>query len=289
MRHVADPADPTRPVSSAGEKDPAGGGARPSGAGSLLPTADGDRPDQGIPDARLAAAAGARRLARLTVNGATLYGDPSGAAYWPARRTLFVADLHLEKGSGLAQRGVGLLPPFDSRETLARLAALVDLYQPDRLVSLGDSFHDGDAGARLGQEDGQELASLTAACDWVWIVGNHDPAPPQTWGGRIVPDLVDAPLVCRHEAEPGRPAGEVSGHFHPKARVATRGRAVTGRCFVTDGRRLILPSFGAYTGGLDVTMPAISRLFPTGFTAHLIGRNRIFAFRSTVLSERGSR
>lgn len=281
MRQCARAPGSNRLVGESGDAPSADADMPPSSAG-------GNSADIGSPDSGLAVAAGARRLARLTVNGATLYGDPSGAAYWPARRTLFVADLHLEKGSGLAQRGAGLLPPYDTRETLARLAGLVHRYRPHRLVSLGDSFHDDGAGTRLGQDDGNRLSSLTAACDWVWIVGNHDPAPPETWGGRIAPDLVDAPLVCRHEADPARPAGEVSGHFHPKARVATRGRAVTGRCFVTDGRRLILPSFGAYTGGLEVTAPAISRLFPTGFTVHLIGRDRIFGFRSTALSPRGA-
>lgn len=245
-------------------------------------------PGSGAPaETALLAAAAAGRLARLSVNGATLFGDPSGAAYWPARRTVLVADLHLEKGSGLARRGVGLLPPYDSRETLCRLAAVLTRFRPLRVISLGDSFHDGDAADRLSAEDGGRLAGLTGGRDWVWVVGNHDPAPPLDWGGRLASTLTDAPLVCRHEAEIEQPDGEISGHFHPKARVRTRAGAVSGRCFVTDGRRLILPAFGAYTGGLDVLHPAITRLFRDGCRVHLIGRDRLFRFDRSALGARG--
>lgn len=210
----------------------------------------------------------------LTVNGAELVADPSGALLWPSRRTLVVADLHLEKGSGFARRGV-LLPPFDSTATLLRLAAAVALHRPERVICLGDSFHDSGAGARLAEDDRDRLRALTDGLDWIWIAGNHDPEPPADWGGRVLSELLDGPLVFRHEADAARPHGEVSGHYHPKARVRLRGRSLSGRCFAGDGRRLILPAFGAYTGGLDVLRPDLRRLFARQFEVLLLAAERI--------------
>jgi DNA ligase-associated metallophosphoesterase len=213
----------------------------------------------------------------LTVNGAALTPDPSGALIWPARRLLVVADLHLEKGSSFAASG-RLLPPYDSRATLAALDRVIETHRPDHVVCLGDSFHDTEAAARLSDAEVATIHRLTAAHRWTWIAGNHDPDPPSMLGGETADTLTLGPLTFRHQAVPDRPApGELSGHFHPKATVATRGRRITARCFVTDGRRAILPSFGAYTGGLDVLDPAIAGLFRRAFTVHMLGRERIHA------------
>ncbi len=219
----------------------------------------------------------------LEVNGAGLIADLSGALYWPTRRLLVVADLHLEKGSSYAPSGQ-LLPPYDSTATLERLATVCRRYRPSRVLCLGDSFHDGEASARLAAEDRARIEALTAAHDWTWLCGNHDPEPPADWGGRVERELVEGPLLFRHEALADRPAaGEVSGHFHPKASVKVRFRRLTARCFVTDGRRLILPAFGAYTGGLNVLEPAIAGLFPRGFQATLLGKRQAFAYPKRAL------
>jgi uncharacterized protein len=209
------------------------------------------------------------------LNGAELWLDIAGALFVPSQSLLAVADLHFEKGSRLAQRHGNLLPPYDTRTTLALLAELLSAYQPRRVVCLGDSFHDGEAAERLHNDDGRRLTSLTALRDWIWICGNHDPEPPARYGGRVMRDLAAGPLLFRHEAKPGAGRGEVSGHFHPKFGASVRGRRVGGRCFVADTRRLILPAFGAYTGGLDVGDPAISDLFPRGARALVLGRDRI--------------
>lgn len=219
----------------------------------------------------------------IAVNGARLIGDVTGALYWPARRTLLVADLHLEKGSSYAPSGQ-LLPPYDSTATLAALATACRRYRPARVICLGDSFHDGEAPERLAAADRETLAALTAAHDWVWLRGNHDPEPPADWGGRCAVELVETPLLFRHEALPAGPApGEVSGHFHPKAAVRVRNRRLSARCFVTDGRRLVLPAFGAYTGGLNVLDPAIAGLFGRGLQAHILGRRQAFVFPRSAL------
>ena len=216
------------------------------------------------------------------LNGVALTADLSGALVWPAAETLIVADLHLEKGSGLARRG-SLLPPYDSRATLRRLAEAIARYRPRRVICVGDSFHDRQASARLGAEDAATLAGLIAGRDWLWLTGNHDPAPPDRWGGRTVEEITVGPLVFRHQARPGRVAGEISGHFHPKASLSWRGRRVGGRCFVAGRERVILPAFGAYAGGLDVLEPAIADLFAGGFQALLLGPRRLRGFSAAQL------
>ena len=215
---------------------------------------------------------------RLMLNGVDLIADPSGAILWPEKRTIVVADLHLEKGSAFARRG-SFLPPYDTRATLDRLAVLIRAAKPDHMICLGDSFHDQEAAARISPEDQQLLKKLTSSCKWTWICGNHDPQPPQTWGGVADSELTIGVLTFRHEAILDRAAGELSGHFHPKFGLSIRGRQVSGRCFAHDGRRIVLPAFGAYAGGLDVRDPAISGLFPDGFGVELIWRDHLHGFR----------
>jgi len=219
----------------------------------------------------------------IALNGARLFADPTGALWWPARATLAVADLHLEKGSGFAERGK-LLPPYDSAETLGVLGRLIERLRPERVICLGDSFHDGRAGGRLPRAVGERLRALVGPRDWIWITGNHDPAPPPDWGGQAFPEYADGPLRFRHEAVAGaRTAGEISGHFHPKAGISWRGRRVVGRCFVEDGRRLVLPAFGAFAGGLDARDPAIAGLFPKGYRVHIVGRAKLHSFPAAAL------
>jgi hypothetical protein len=214
-------------------------------------------------------------LQPIRFHGASLLAEASGALVWPDERTLVVADLHLEKGSSFARRGV-MLPPYDTRATLDRLERAAAQHDTRRIVCLGDSFHDGDAAGRLDQADARRLARLAASVDWIWIAGNHDPAPPEALGGRVVTGALRlGPLTLRHIAEPLFAAGEVSGHYHPKASLDVRGRRLSGRCFVVDEHRLVLPAFGAYAGGLDVFEPALRALFPNDFAVHLLARDRI--------------
>ena len=213
----------------------------------------------------------------LHLNGAELLADLSGALAWPDRRLLAVADLHLEKGSAFASRG-RLLPPYDTTNTLGRLEAAIQGHRPETVVCLGDSFHDIQGAGRLAGSDAARLRRMTNAVDWIWVAGNHDPAPPADLGGRAMLEYCLGPLVFRHIAESGPVAGEVSGHFHPKAGFNWRGRHVGGRCFIGDARRLILPAFGAYAGGLDVRDPAIAGLFGRAARIHILGRTRLHSF-----------
>jgi len=218
----------------------------------------------------------------LLVNGVELLADLTGALIWPARRLAVVADLHFEKATAFAARGL-FLPPYDTAATLDKLEDVIARHQVARVICLGDSFHDGEAAGRLDPAQAERLKTLIARLDWTWIAGNHDPAPPEDWGGSIAVETTEGALTFRHEAKASSQGGEVSGHFHPKAAVAVRGKRVTAPCFVTDGRRLILPAFGAFTGGLSVLDPAISGLFRKGFQATLLGRNGLFAFPKRAL------
>lgn len=221
--------------------------------------------------------------ATLPLNGAALVADLTGALWWPDAALLAFADLHLEKGSSYAPRGT-LLPPYDTRTTLQRMADAIARYRPRTVICLGDSFHDDGAAARLDDGDALVLRRLVDGRDWLWIAGNHDPKPPAGLGGRSVAEYAAGPLRFRHEAVFMTAPGEVSGHFHPKASVSHRGRRVTGRCFASDGRRLVLPAFGAYAGGLSVRDPALAALFPDGFAVWLLGRSSVHMFPAARLS-----
>jgi hypothetical protein len=212
----------------------------------------------------------------VALAGVSLIADPSGALYWPEHGLLVVADLHLEKGSSYAARGQ-FLPPYDTAATLARLARLIAHYAPRTVIALGDSFHDGGGPGRLGAQDREHILALQRGRDWVWITGNHDPEPAENIGGTFHEILVLGALTFRHL--PTGTANEICGHLHPVARVSHRGRAVSRRCFAADDTRMVMPAFGAFTGGLNVRDAAFADLFGTlAFTAHMLGEDRLYAF-----------
>ncbi len=208
--------------------------------------------------------------------GEHLLLDPAGFLVWPAQSLLAVADLHFEKGTAAAAQGQ-LVPPWDTTNTLARLSAAVALYQPSTIVAVGDSFHDAQAATRLSPADHATLEALTHRARFIWIHGNHDPHPPEGLLGHSADIFTAGPITFRHQTDPAT-QGEISGHFHPKARVQTRATTIARPCFMVDRSRIMLPSFGAYTGGLDILAPAITRHFPAGGHAFLLGETRLFTF-----------
>ena len=183
------------------------------------------------------------------------------ALYWPRERALLVADLHLEKASFYARHGQ-MLPPYDSRETLERVALAIRETDARRVYTLGDNFHDSHGSTRLEDHAAGMLAALTRATDWVWITGNHDPAMEARSGGTIADELEIAGLVLRHRATAGETRPELSGHYHPRLQITVRERHIRRPCAVVaggagTGGRMILPAFGALTGGMDAADPAI--------------------------------
>lgn len=214
--------------------------------------------------------------APLHFRGERLMLDPLGGLAWPDAGVLAVADLHLEKGTAAASRGQ-LVPPWDSEATLGCLALLIRRWQPRTLVLLGDSFHDARGAGRLAATERARLAQLAEGRRLIWVLGNHDPLPPENLPGEAVEAWPHRGIVFRHEARRGA-LGEVCGHHHPKAAIATRGGRVSRPCFVADAKRIMLPALGAYTGGLDVGNPAIAGLFARGGRAFLLGDGRLFSF-----------
>ncbi len=212
----------------------------------------------------------------VTLASVSLVCDPCGALYWPAHSLLVVSDLHLEKGSSFARRGM-LLPPYDTAATLARLTKLIAHYAPRVVVALGDSFHDGGGPSRLASEDRDSIVALQRGRDWIWITGNHDPEPADGIGGEFRSTLAIDALTFRHL--PSGAPGEVAGHLHPVAKISQRGRAVRRRCFAADDTRLVMPAFGEFTGGLNIRDAAFADLFGTlAYTAHMLGADRLYAF-----------
>jgi DNA ligase-associated metallophosphoesterase len=225
--------------------------------------------------------------AEIIVAGVALVADIAGALFWPEERLLAVSDLHLEKGSAFAARGV-LLPPFDTASTLERLGRLTQRYAAQIVVALGDNFHDIGGPARLAASDRKSLLDMQRGRDWIWIAGNHDPEPLGI-GGAFARSLAVGALVFRHEPKPHEPKphepkpqandGEIAGHLHPSARIHRRGRTLVRRCFASDGKRLVMPAFGAYAGGLNIRHAEFLKVFGVlAFTAHLIGERRLYSF-----------
>ncbi|MGQ7790968.1 ligase-associated DNA damage response endonuclease PdeM [Faunimonas sp. B44] len=201
--------------------------------------------------------------------------DGAGALWLAASRTLVVSDLHLEKASSFARRGM-LLPPYDTGATLAALAALVGARDPRRVICLGDSFHDRGGPDRLDRACRTAISELQRGRDWIWVAGNHDPDLPAAIGGEIAAAFAQDGLTFRHEPSAGAAPGEVAGHLHPAAKIARHGRSVRRRAFVGDGERLVLPAFGVLAGGLNVLDRAFAGLFGGAFLAFMIGERRLY-------------
>lgn len=198
--------------------------------------------------------------------GETLTALPSGALFWARESLLVVSDLHLGKSERIARRGGTLLPPYDTDETLARLAADIQSCTPENVLCLGDSFDDLAAAQALSPAHHLLIGSLQAGRRWLWLEGNHDPGPVEL-GGTHLQTYTKAPLTFRHIAEADSTPGEISGHYHPKAKV----RHTRRPCFMADTKRLIMPAYGCYTGGLDWMTPVLRDLFDDQAIAYLTG------------------
>lgn len=203
--------------------------------------------------------------------------DYRGVLFLPESKTLVVSDLHLEKGAAFARHGQ-LHPPYDTGKTLEQLKACMHSYQPELLISLGDSFHDKEGAKQLPDIYRHQLLSLQTQCDWIWISGNHDPIAPEGLKGRFETEFTLGNLTFRHEPNPTFENGEISGHLHPAARIARRGKSIKRACFASDGKRLIMPAFGSTTGSLSLTHPAFKGLFEHNkLVAHMLGTDRIYS------------
>lgn len=213
----------------------------------------------------------------LRIGTATLVADSCGVAYWPAHETLLVADLHLEKAAHFAGRG-SFLPPYDTRETLARLSQAIARYAPRHVVALGDSFHTTRGATDISGDDLDALLSMQQGRTWTWIAGNHDPDLAAQVGGVMAGEMEIGGVVLRHAPESDDARPQIAGHLHPVARIARAGTSVRRRCFVSDGRRVVMPAFGAFTGGLDIHDVAFAPVFPdaSAVTVLMLGDSGLY-------------
>lgn len=233
----------------------------------------------GMTARRLASTETLETMAEIALSGVAAVCDLTGAMYLPDHRTLVVSDLHLEKGAAFARRGQ-LLPPYDTLATLRLLENVVNRYQPATIISLGDNFHDRVGSALMPPVFREMILALAAGRDIVWINGNHDPDGTTALPGVSMDEFSLAGLTFRHEPSLAHGKGEVAGHLHPSATVRRREKSVRRPCFATDGLRMVMPSFGVTTGGLDLRHKAFTGLFArTDLIAHLLGRDRIYSVR----------
>jgi hypothetical protein len=216
-------------------------------------------------------------MAPFSFAGHEFVATPEGALFWPERQALLLADLHLEKASWFARLGQ-FLPPYDSHATLVAVERELERTGATRLYCLGDSFHDRFGCDRLPMDARELLTRMTSRVEWTWIIGNHDSGFADHCGGSIVDELVVDGIMLRHEAVAGDPQPELSGHFHPKLRMHLHGRHVSRRCFVISQSKMILPAFGALTGGLDAAHPEIRRNVGENATALVPISDRLLRF-----------
>jgi DNA ligase-associated metallophosphoesterase len=219
------------------------------------------------------------RTQRIWLAGLELIPDLSGALYVPAFRTLLIADLHLEKGSSLARRGVHL-PPYDTLASLLQLEAAIAASRPDRLIFLGDSFHDGEARTRIDAGDLGRLRAITARVATIWICGNHDPRPPADIGGHVAEEVSLGTVTLRHAPQTLRDDEfEIAGHLHPAASLTQRGHSIRCKCFIGDERRVVMPAFGSFTGALGISAEPFTRLFTEGsYHVWMLGGRAVHRF-----------
>jgi hypothetical protein len=221
----------------------------------------------------------------VLVCGKTFVAHKSGALYWPAERALIVSDLHLEKGSAYAVRGQ-MLPPYDTRETLHKLATLIDRYDPETVICLGDSLHDPAGAARMDGADVESLRMLQEDRDWIWITGNHDPKIDRMLAGYVMSEVIVGGIALRHEPRSGAQTHEIAGHFHPAARLVFHGTSLRRPCFVGNRLRLVMPAFGAFTGGLNILDIAFEPLFGAdGLDVWMLGHEGLYPVAPRLLRD----
>ncbi|KQV44036.1 MULTISPECIES: ligase-associated DNA damage response endonuclease PdeM [unclassified Rhizobium] len=226
---------------------------------------------------RTASAAYPALSERIEINGIAGFCDPLGGLHLPDLGVLVVSDLHLEKGSAFARRGM-MLPPYDTLATLRILDAIVARHDPKIVISLGDNFHDRVGSSLMPSQFRQMIEDMARGREWVWINGNHDPDGAATLPGISMDVLHLSNLVFRHEPSADNAEGEIAGHLHPAATVVRREKRVRRACFATDGTRMIMPAFGVTTGGLDLRHKALTGLFDRPrLVAHMLGRDRIYS------------
>ena len=207
---------------------------------------------------------------KFSISENELVAMPSGALWWPAQSILCVSDLHFGKSNRLARMGQSWIPPYENQDTLLRLETDLDSTSAKKIICLGDSFDDNEASQSLPSDELLWITKMQAGREWIWISGNHDPSP-KNLGGSFLHYLEIGKLYFQHIAS-SDDRFEISGHYHPKIRVIIKGQSFTRRCFLVDKNRVILPSYGTYTGGLYCNRDPLRSIMQQNAIALMTGK-----------------
>ena len=205
-----------------------------------------------------------------------------GGLYLPDFQSLIISDLHI--GKGAAHRRNGQIPGYDTDNTLARLDAAISHAKPKQTILLGDSFHSQEQANSLPTYHREHIAQIATQTQLIWIEGNHDPHLPHSVPGEHCSYLSLGTLLLSHQPvyQSDHPktliAGQIVGHFHPKAKLQLSARNFSAKCFIHDASLMILPAFGAYTGGLNILHTDIQALFGSGQQSYLLHQQAIYHF-----------
>ena len=207
---------------------------------------------------------------KFSISENELVAMPSGALWWPAQSILCVSDLHFGRSNRLARVGQSWIPPYENQDTLLRLETDLDSTSAKKIICLGDSFDDNEASQSLPSDELLWITKMQAGREWIWISGNHDPSPINL-GGSFLHYLEIEKLYFQHIAS-ADDRFEISGHYHPKIRVIIKGQSFTRRCFLVDKNRVILPSYGTYTGGLYCNRDPLRSIMQQNAIALMTGK-----------------
>jgi uncharacterized protein len=204
----------------------------------------------------------------VRVAGEELWLLPEKAIYWPAQQALLIADVHFGKAAAYRRLGQPV-PQGTTSQNLAVLDAMLSALACRWLVFLGDFLHARGAHAAATLEALTEWRTRHRDLPITLIRGNHDLRagdPPASLDIRVVPEpLLLGPFALQHEPVPHPERHVLAGHVHPVYWLNGKGRQrLRLPCFKLGTDVSLLPAFGAFTGGFEVTQDIGSRIFLIG-------------------------
>ena len=215
---------------------------------------------------------------KKNIKGEKFVFDKSGSIFLENLNTLIFSDLHLGKGLSFANLG-NLIPPFDLDETLLNLKNIIEKYNPKRLISLGDSFHENKSIQKMERKYVNIINNLFHKINITWIEGNHDSNllfKEKIQGNfKNFYKLKNFKFVHSKSEIDELNIFEFSGHYHPKITLKFNGLNYSYKCFILTDSFCILPSFGTYTGGLDIKSSALKKILPINKQIIILGNNKI--------------
>ena len=198
-----------------------------------------------------------------------------GVLFWLEKEIAIVSDLHLEKGSSYASSGQ-YIPPYDSEETLLKLLDILNNYRVKKVILLGDTFHDKDAFLRMTPKVRFLFEDFTKKYEVIFILGNHENKI-KIEGIKFHQEYIVDDIHFLHEAIQ-KNINQISGHFHPVASIKVSSKKITGKCLIHSNNHIILPSFGEFTGGLNINDPVLKPFISEDYNIYFLTKKSIYKF-----------